>query len=153
VPAEPLHGADHEFLFISPAQPGSLAGVMSFSLAGQSTDPGSYEAGKRSSPDRGDSPHRDNAGRDGIAAGPDVHGRALVGPGAIGARRPAWLPHPGHRRSAIGDRREPASHEPTSPDPLTQLTRLLTNLPGDAPPVFTVAISRHACSSCAWQAS
>ena len=59
-----------------------------------------YEAGKRSSPDRGDSPHRDNAGRDGIAAAPDVHGRALVGPGAIGARRPAWLPHPGHRRSA-----------------------------------------------------
>jgi hypothetical protein len=55
--------------------------------------------------------------------------------------------------SAIGDRREPASHEPTSPDPLTQLTRLLTNLPGDAPPVFTVAISRRACSSCAWQAS
>ena len=57
----------------------------------------------------------------------------------------------------IGDRRsathEPASHEPTSPDPLTQLTRLLTNLPGDAPPVFTVAISRRACSSCAWQAS
>jgi hypothetical protein len=34
-----------------------------------------------------------------------------------------------------------------------QLTRLLTNLPGDAPPVFTVAISRRACSSCAWQAS
>jgi hypothetical protein len=43
----------------------------------------------------------------------------------------------------IGDRREP-----TSPGPLTQLTRLLTNLPGDAPPVFTVAISRRACSSC-----
>jgi hypothetical protein len=53
----------------------------------------------------------------------------------------------------IGDRREPASHEPTSPDPLTQLTRLLANLPGDAPPVFTVAISRRAFSSCAWQAS
>jgi hypothetical protein len=52
----------------------------------------------------------------------------------------------------IGDRREPASHEPTSPDALTQLTRLL-NLLGNAPPVFTVAISRRACSSCAWQAS
>ena len=49
----------------------------------------------------------------------------------------------------IGDRREPASREPTLPDPLTQLTRLLTNLPGDVPPVFTVAISRRACSSCA----
>jgi hypothetical protein len=51
---------------------------MSFSLAGLSTDPGGYEAGKRSSPDRGDSPYRDNAGRDGIAAAPDVHGRALA---------------------------------------------------------------------------
>jgi hypothetical protein len=46
MPAEPLHGAHHEFLFISPAQPGSLAGVMSFSLAGRSTDPEGYEAGR-----------------------------------------------------------------------------------------------------------
>jgi hypothetical protein len=30
--------------------------------------PGLLEAGKRSSPDRGDSPHRDNPERDGIAA-------------------------------------------------------------------------------------
>jgi len=52
-----------------------------------------------------------------------------------------------------GDRHEPTSHDLTSPDALAQLTRLLTNLPGDAPPVFTVAISRRACSSCAWQAS
>ena len=56
--------------------------------------------------------------------------------------------------SAIGDRREPASYEPTSLDPLTQLTRLLTNLPGDVHAVLAaVAISRRACSSCAWQAS
>jgi hypothetical protein len=148
MPAEPLHGAHHEFLFISPAQPGSLAGVMSFSLAGRSTDPGGYEAGKRSSPDRGDSPYRDNAGRDGIAAAPDVHGRALADRllSELAGQRGCLI-------LVIGDRREPASHEPTSPDPLTQLTPLLTNLPGDAPSVFTVAISRRACSSCAWQAS
>ena len=39
-------------------------------------------------------------------------------------------------------------HELNSPDALAQLTRLLTNLPGDAPPVFTVAISRRAGSGC-----
>jgi hypothetical protein len=45
------------------------------------------------------------------------------------------------------DRHEPTSHELTSPDPLT---RLLTNLPGDAPAApATVAISRSACISCA----
>jgi hypothetical protein len=32
----------------------------------------------------------------------------------------------------IDDRHEPTSHELTSPDALAQLTRLLTNLPGDA---------------------
>ena len=32
-----------------------------------------------------------------------------------------------------GDRHEPASHELTSPDPLAQLARLLTNLAGDVP--------------------
>ena len=119
---------------------------MSFSLAGRSTDPAGYEAGKRSSPDSGDSPHRDNAGRDGIAAAPDVHGRALAD------RVLSELAgQSGSLILVIGDRREPASHEPTSPNPLTQLTRLLTNLPGDAPPVFTVAISRRAFSGCAWQ--
>ena len=39
-----------------------------------------------------------------------------------------------------GDRHEPTSHELTSPDPLAQLARLLTNLPGDVPAVLaTVA--------------
>ena len=53
-----------------------------------------------------------------------------------------------------GDRHEPTSHELTSPDALAQLTRLLTNLPGDAHAVpAIVAISRCACISCAWQAS
>jgi LuxR family maltose regulon positive regulatory protein len=53
-----------------------------------------------------------------------------------------------------GDRHEPTSHELTSPDALAQLTRLLTNLPGDAHAVpATVAISRCACISCAWPAS
>ena len=54
----------------------------------------------------------------------------------------------------IDDRHEPTSHEPTSPDALAQLTRLLTNLPGDAHAVLaTVAISRCTCISCAWPAS
>ena len=35
-----------------------------------------------------------------------------------------------------GDRHEPTSHELTSPDALAQLTRLLTNLPGDVPAVL-----------------
>ena len=49
------------------------------------------------------------------------------------------------------DRHEPTSHELTSPDPLAQLTRLLTNLPGDVHAVLAaVAISRCACISCAW---
>jgi hypothetical protein len=53
-----------------------------------------------------------------------------------------------------GDRHEPTSHELISPDPLAQLVRLLTNLPGDVPAVLaTVAISRCACIRCAWQAS
>ncbi len=52
----------------------------------------------------------------------------------------------------IDDRHEPTSHELTSPDALAQLTRLLTNLPGDVPAApATVAISRCACISCAWQ--
>ncbi len=55
---------------------------------------------------------------------------------------------------AIDDRHEPTSHELTSPDALAQLTRLLTNLPGDVYAVLaTVAISRCACIGCAWQAS
>ncbi len=54
----------------------------------------------------------------------------------------------------IGDRHEPTSHELTSPDALAQLTRLLTNLPGDAHAApAAVAISRCACISCAWPAS
>src|ERR1700735_2044387 len=53
----------------------------------------------------------------------------------------------------IDDRREPTSHGLTSPDALAQLTRLLTNLAGDVHAVpATVAISRCACISCAWQA-
>ena len=35
-----------------------------------------------------------------------------------------------------GERHEPTSHELTSPDALAQLTRLLTNLPGDVPAVL-----------------
>ncbi len=54
----------------------------------------------------------------------------------------------------IDDRHEPTSHELTSPDALAQLTRLLTNLPGDVPAApATDAISRCASISCAWQAS
>ncbi len=49
------------------------------------------------------------------------------------------------------DRHEPTSHELTSPDPLA---RLLTNLARRrACGAATVAISRCACISCAWQAS
>ena len=59
---------------------------------------GCYQAGKRSSPDRGDSQHRGNAGRDGIAATPDFHGRA---------DEPA-LPGSGYRR-ATGSGRPPAA--------------------------------------------
>jgi hypothetical protein len=41
----------------------------------------------------------------------------------------------------------------SSPDAPVQLTRLLANLPGEVPAVLaTVAISRCACISCAWQA-
>ena len=44
----------------------------------------------------------------------------------------------------IDDRYEPTSHELTSPDPLAQLTRLLTNLPGDVHAVLaTVETSRR----------
>jgi hypothetical protein len=51
-------------------------------------------------------------------------------------------------------RHEPTSHELTSPDALAQLTRLLTNLPGDVHAVpATAAISRCACVSCVWPAS
>jgi LuxR family maltose regulon positive regulatory protein len=54
----------------------------------------------------------------------------------------------------IDDRHEPTSHELTSPDALAQLTRLLTNLPGDAHAApATIAISRCACICCAWPAS
>ena len=90
---------------------------MSFSLAGRSTDPAGYEAGKRSSPDRGDSPHWDNTGRDGIAATPGFNGRAMAGrvlPELAGQR--------GRLILVIDDRHEPTSHELTSPDALAQLT-------------------------------
>jgi LuxR family transcriptional regulator, maltose regulon positive regulatory protein len=54
----------------------------------------------------------------------------------------------------IDDRHELTSHELTSPDALAQLTRLLTNLPGDVHAVLAaVAISRCACISCAGPAS
>ena len=54
----------------------------------------------------------------------------------------------------IDDRYEPTSHELTSPDPLAQLTRLLTNLPGDVHAVLaSVTICDCACISCAWPAS
>ena len=86
------------------------------------------------------------AGRDGIAAAPDFNGRAMadrVLSELAGQRSRLIL--------VIDDRHEPTSHELTSPDPLT---RLPANLPGDVPAVLaTVAISRCACISCAWQAS
>ena len=79
-------------------------------------------------------------------AAPYVNGRAMadrVLSELVGQR--------GRLILVTGDRHEPTSHELTSPDPLA---RLLTNLPGDVPAVLaTVAISRCACISCAWQAS
>jgi hypothetical protein len=131
---------------------------MSFSLAGRSTDPAGYEAGKqvrghhRIVVIRCTGTTRDGMGSRRHPTQTDGRWSARV-LSELAGQRGCLILVIGDRRSAIGDRREPASHEPTSPDPFTQLTRLLTNLPGDAPPVFTVAISRRACSSCAWQAS
>ena len=80
--------------------------------------------------------YRDNAGRDGIAAAPGVNGQAMAGRvlSELAGQR-------GRLILVTGDRHGPTSHELTSPDPLAQLARLLTNLPGYVPAVLaTVAL-------------
>jgi len=66
----PFHAVAHHefFLLISPAQRSSLPDVVSFSVTTDRPAQGRCEAGKRSSPDPGDPPRRDSAGRDGTAA-------------------------------------------------------------------------------------
>ena len=149
---EPLHRCPSSISsFCRQAQPGWLAGAMSFF-------PGRVD---RQDPEGCESrPEvitgivvirrtRDDAGRDrdrGGARRPRTGARtARAAIGAAPASGSCLI-------LVIGDRREPAAHEPTSPDALTQLTPPAGPARQRATRCSPSRSPRRACSSCAWQA-